>query len=170
MKQRKKKIEHDLCSDSGFSLVELVVVVLIMAIIAVALAPQVLKWVNNSRIATDMDLQDSLQGFVQVTVLGNEAANVVAVNNGAALVADNSGTQLLKLKDDGTPDYGNPYTDSGSEKPLYDKFREVSGAADLSKMKTKIKGAKVIVKVSKDSTRITAEYIAADGSSIEMED
>ncbi|MCI5848904.1 MAG: type II secretion system GspH family protein, partial [Lachnoclostridium sp.] len=33
-------------NNKGFSLVELIVVVLIMAIIAVALAPQVMKWVN----------------------------------------------------------------------------------------------------------------------------
>ena len=41
-------------NNKGFSLVELIVVVLIMAIIAVALAPQVMKWVENSRKATDV--------------------------------------------------------------------------------------------------------------------
>ena len=40
--------------NKGFSLVELIVVVLIMAIVAVALAPQVMKWVENSRKATDV--------------------------------------------------------------------------------------------------------------------
>ncbi len=35
--------------DKGFSLVELIVVVLIIAIIAVALAPQVIKWVDRAR-------------------------------------------------------------------------------------------------------------------------
>jgi type IV pilus assembly protein PilA len=41
-------------NNKGFSLVELIVVVLIMAIIAVALAPQVMKWVENSRKSTDV--------------------------------------------------------------------------------------------------------------------
>ncbi len=46
--------------NKGFSLVELIVVVLIMAIIAVALAPQVLKWVNRSRVATDFTLAGNI--------------------------------------------------------------------------------------------------------------
>ena len=44
----------------GFSLVEMVVVVLIMAVLAVALAPQVMKWVENSRVATDCSNYDSI--------------------------------------------------------------------------------------------------------------
>ena len=36
-------------NNKGFSLVELIVVVLIIAIIAVALAPQVIKWVDRAR-------------------------------------------------------------------------------------------------------------------------
>lgn len=46
-KMRKKK------NNKGFSLVELIVVVLIIAIIAVALAPQVMKWVGTARDNTD---------------------------------------------------------------------------------------------------------------------
>lgn len=36
-------------NNKGFSLVELIVVVLIMGILAVALAPQVMKWVGTAR-------------------------------------------------------------------------------------------------------------------------
>ena len=53
-------------NNKGFSLVELIVVVLIMAIIAVALAPQVTKWVQNSRQATDAQLNDSLISGLQL--------------------------------------------------------------------------------------------------------
>ena len=59
--------------NKGFSLVELIVVVLIMAIIAVALAPQILKWVNNSRISADNDTMQQLVSNCQTT-LTNEAA------------------------------------------------------------------------------------------------
>ena len=47
-------------NNKGFSLVELIVVVLIMAIIAVSLAPQVMKWVDNSRQAVDVQTKDSI--------------------------------------------------------------------------------------------------------------
>jgi type IV pilus assembly protein PilA len=47
-------------NNKGFSLVELIVVVLIMAIIAVALAPQVMRWVENSRKSNDIESYNSL--------------------------------------------------------------------------------------------------------------
>lgn len=53
-------------NNKGFSLVELIVVVLIMAIIAVALAPQVTKWVENSRQSSDAQLNDSLISACQI--------------------------------------------------------------------------------------------------------
>lgn len=52
--------------NKGFSLVELIVVVLIMAIIAVALAPQVTKWVENSRKASDAQNIDTIVGAIQI--------------------------------------------------------------------------------------------------------
>jgi len=57
-------------NNKGFSLVELIVVVLIMAIIAVALAPQVMKWVENSRKSNDIENYNALV----------EAANVAGTN------------------------------------------------------------------------------------------
>ena len=55
-------------NNKGFSLVELIVVVLIMAIIAVALAPQVMKWVENSRLSTDCETYDGLIANIQVAL------------------------------------------------------------------------------------------------------
>lgn len=76
--KRKKEIiimKKTLKSNKGFSLVELIVVVLIMAIIAVALAPQIMKWVGHSRTSTDASTYDTLYENVQLaltdeTVLG----------------------------------------------------------------------------------------------------
>ena len=62
-------------NNKGFSLVELIVVVLIMAIIAVALAPQVMKWVENSRKSTDCSNYDSIVS----------AANIALTNKSALL-------------------------------------------------------------------------------------
>ncbi len=53
--------------NSGFSLVELIVVVLILAILSVSLAPQVFKWVNNARVAVDKNALKSVEKAVYVT-------------------------------------------------------------------------------------------------------
>ena len=55
-------------NNKGFSLVELIVVVLIMAIIAVALAPQVMKWVENSRVSTDCTNYESMVENLQLAI------------------------------------------------------------------------------------------------------
>ena len=58
-------------NNKGFSLVELIVVVLIMAIIAVALAPQVMKWVGNSRVSSDVQSYDTMVEYCNLA-LGDE--------------------------------------------------------------------------------------------------
>ena len=60
-------------NNKGFSLVELIVVVLIMAIIAVALAPQVMKWVDNSRRSTDEDNYNEMLANAQVALTDKDA-------------------------------------------------------------------------------------------------
>lgn len=62
-------------NNKGFSLVELIVVVLIMAIIAVALAPQVMKWVNESRKSADASTYDSVVAAAQDALADEEAWN-----------------------------------------------------------------------------------------------
>ena len=59
-------------NNKGFSLVELIVVVLIMAIIAVALAPQVMKWVENSRVSTDCTNYESMIENLQLAIADKE--------------------------------------------------------------------------------------------------
>lgn len=48
-------------NNKGFSLVELIIVIAIMAILIVVLAPQYLKYVEKSRLAAD---QASIQGYI----------------------------------------------------------------------------------------------------------
>jgi type IV pilus assembly protein PilA len=55
-------------NNKGFTLVELIVVVLIMAILAAALAPQVMKWVNNSKVSADVSTYETLVSSVQLAL------------------------------------------------------------------------------------------------------
>ena len=76
-------------NNKGFSLVELIVVVLIMAIIAVALAPQVIKWVNNSRLSADRQTYDDLISQIQIAMTDKN-------------VQTNESTYTFTIADDGT--------------------------------------------------------------------
>lgn len=55
-------------NNKGFSLVELIVVVLILGILAVAVSPQVMKWVGKSRVSSDKDNANALKSSVQTAL------------------------------------------------------------------------------------------------------
>ena len=74
----------------GYSLVELVVVILMLAIIVVALAPQVLKWVDNSRISVDYQNYDTLVSAADISIT-NENALLESYKNPIELVSTESG-------------------------------------------------------------------------------
>ncbi len=81
-------------NNKGFSLVELIVVVLIMAIIAVALAPQIMKWVKNSRITADQNACGNLKSATQAGIADFQAksgkiekAMTYTINDATSLTA-----------------------------------------------------------------------------------
>jgi len=75
-------------NNKGFSLVELIVVVLIMAIIAVALAPQVMKWVENSRVSTDCTNYESMVENLQLAIADKDCYKTIAAATPAGTTAD----------------------------------------------------------------------------------
>ena len=90
-------------NNKGFSLVELIVVVLIMAIIAVALAPQVMKWVDNSRISTDISNYDEMVANLQVAITDKDAYAVAIKESPKVVVKiDLDGTTIDSKKSDDT--------------------------------------------------------------------
>lgn len=80
-------------NNKGFSLVELIVVMAIMAILAVTLAPRLIQYVDKARQANDRELMNNMYTTVQYALLDN--LTYTAATN-AALDADTAtvGTQI----------------------------------------------------------------------------
>ena len=57
-------------NNKGFSLVELIVVIAIMAVLVGVLAPQFIKYVERSRVSTDMQNMQLMKTAVEVQVAG----------------------------------------------------------------------------------------------------
>ena len=58
--------------NKGFSLVELIIVIAIMAILAGASAPALIKYINKSRVSTDIQTANTIATAIQ-TALANES-------------------------------------------------------------------------------------------------
>ncbi len=153
--------------NKGFSLVELIVVVLIMGILAVALTPQVLKWVKNARIANDRALMDSIVSNCQ-TALTNEKAlaevtetltiTVTGGTSGATTMTPTTVTATnLKEK---IAEYSG-YIDSTTKKGDWSKFDDT---------KVQVAENKITITIEKGG-RVTGKYTNSAGTSeINVED
>ena len=144
--------------NSGFSLVELIVVVLIMAIIAVALAPQVMKWVENSRNATDVQTKNELLRVCSLALANNDS--FASVKDGGYTIEmkkNSSGSAVTYtytggLDATGKPDMNNPY---------WARLFEVSGVSSVAEFEKK----STIVSEPSGTDPITIKiFIYEDGS------
>ena len=92
-------------NNKGFSLVELIVVVLIMAIIAVSLAPQVMKWVDRSRQANDASNYEALYAAAQLSALAAPTASgTITMASGATTTT--CGDDFEDAMDNNLPGWG----------------------------------------------------------------
>lgn len=74
-------------NNKGFSLVELIIVIAIMAILAGALAPALIKYINKSRRSTDVQNADSLRTALQTALSDPDAADATSANSTALQAA-----------------------------------------------------------------------------------
>lgn len=86
-------------NNKGFSLVELIVVIAIMAVLVGVLAPQFIKYVESSRQSTDMQNVQQLKSAVEAAVADNEGvASVTITVDAGAKTATVAGVTLDTTK------------------------------------------------------------------------
>ena len=121
--------------NKGFSLVELIVVVLIMAIVAVALAPQIIKWVENSRISADIQTRNTLKEQCQIALTETTAFNKVKDGDYViTLTKNSSGTSRFQYDDATGVDITPSTTDA-----YWASLLKVTGANDFDHFESMFK-------------------------------
>lgn len=84
-----KRRENKMKNNKGFSLVELIIVIAIMAILVGVMAPQLIKYIEKTNISSDTQLCDSVR-----TALTTAAMDPDVVRAGGDLTDASSGTAV----------------------------------------------------------------------------
>lgn len=71
-------------NNKGFSLVELIIVIAIMAILAGAIAPALIRYIDKSRKSNDVSSAKTIKTAIE-TALGNEDVYAYLTNNSGKL-------------------------------------------------------------------------------------
>ncbi len=83
-------------TNKGFSLVELIIVIAIMAILAAALAPALIRYIDKSRKSSDLSNAGILQSAAQ-----SAAADETAYTEISGAISSTANTNILKATADG---------------------------------------------------------------------
>lgn len=83
-------------NNKGFSLIELIVVIAIMAILVGVLAPQFMKYVESSKQSTDMQAASALRTAIEAYVAekGLSGATVIKVSTNGTNIVVTDGTSI----------------------------------------------------------------------------
>lgn len=104
MKKQERKNDN-----RGFSLVELIVVVAIMAVLIGVLAPQYLKYVEKTRVQKDKSALEEIRHAVEITIADEEIYNDLGFS-------DDSNTVTVEVPDGNNTAFSCTVTPAGTGK------------------------------------------------------
>ena len=139
--------------NKGFSLLELIIVIAIMAVLVGFIVPQYIKHVNKSRLVNDKQL---------VTAIHNALAAAIMDENIENRPLAGFGGQIL-LEDLESMTYYPTYTDFVEE---FKSFVQVDSIASLkTRLKSKeYKGQDILIEVNGTTQQVTVTVHSNDGS------
>jgi len=132
-------------NNKGFSVVELIIVIAIMAILIGVLAPQYIKYVEKSRISADEDCADALKNAIMTATTDDDF--VYKLSNGDKVTFNQANGVT-------------PYANNGSSVATagdgtYDALQEYFAKWSQNKVKSKsYRGSTWTVLVSEDSHNV----------------
>ena len=83
-------MKNNKLNNKGFSLVELIIVIAIMAILAAALAPQLIKYIEKSRVSTDKTSCASIKSAFDSASADEAVFKEVAAGSNSVTITDSS--------------------------------------------------------------------------------
>ena len=81
-------------NNKGFSLVELIIVIAIMAILVGVMAPQLIKYIEKSKVSADTQAADSVHTAVLTAMMDPEVVNMSSYNGCSTMSGAHSATTL----------------------------------------------------------------------------
>ncbi len=127
-------------SNKGFSLVELIIVVAIMAILVGLLAPQLLRYIEKTNVSHDIQFADSIKKAVELAMADPD---VLASNDYAKPVSNEMGTFVSQA--------GTAFSNSVYETLGFSSYAEV-----MSNLRSKDCSA-IMIMVDSDTDRVTVQ-------------
>lgn len=143
-------------NNKGFSLVELIIVVAIMAVLVGVLAPQYIKYLDKSKAGTDRQLADNLKQAITTTLLDPDLGTAT---NGAP-AAGTAATDITSVDE---------------TKKFWAEVFDIMGVADGSTLVGKLKysnggsPAMTFEVTSTKSVKITVTYASGDAYNFTIE-